>query len=82
MRTYAEFLALFVVVPLGLLTGWNVARREPRGRIHTAWLMVGAVAVPAAIIWDRQAARWGLWHWDMHALIFSRYGWMPWNLPI
>ncbi len=82
MRTYAEFLALFVVLPLVLLLGWYIAGRESGGRMRASWLMVGIVAIPAAICWDQQAARWGLWHWERRALMFSRSGWMPWNLPI
>lgn len=89
--TYVAFLALFVGLPFiplvallsrrsgGRLTCAPVsAPASARVAALTSASLVALVAVPAAILWDHQAAAWGLWRWSERRTL----GLVLWGLPV
>ena len=84
--TYFGFLALFLLVPLAILTTLNRldARRGryPPGRLQ-AWPLWGALAahVVVALIyttpWDNYLVATGVWHYDHDLVTGITLGWVP-----
>jgi putative membrane protein len=60
--TYARFLLVFLVIPIGLLLIW--VRGRLRGRHGTACALVCGLAFAYTSPWDNHAAKTGLWTFD------------------
>jgi lycopene cyclase domain-containing protein len=76
MMTYADFLLLFLVLPLGVLV--IVLRRrlfDQRYLVLTGILMLVALVYMAP--WDHIAAVWGLWTWTSS----QTWGLRWWAIP-
>ncbi len=60
--TYAEFLCLFLILPILILS--LLLRKHLLERRY--WLTTGLLCVPVLICmapWDHTAALWGIWGW-------------------
>jgi lycopene cyclase domain-containing protein len=75
--TYAGFLLLFLVLPLGVMVA--ILRRRLFNRRYLA--IVGVLTLVALIYmapWDHIAAVWGLWTWTKN----QTWGLSWWTIPL
>jgi lycopene cyclase domain-containing protein len=76
--TYAQFLLVFLVLPI-IVLGW-IARRHLRPRHAWACAAVCLLAFLYTAPWDNHAARIGLWSFDPHFAPPSHFLlFLPWE---
>jgi lycopene cyclase domain-containing protein len=75
--TYAEFLGLFLLLPIALLA--LLLRRQLLRRRY--WLTTALLSLPVLLAmapWDHTAVAWGLWNWSPH----QTWGLRLWLIPL
>lgn len=84
--TYLNFLLLFLVLPLALLTAlaaWDARRGQPWPRALSGWPFGGALAahVLMALVyttpWDNYLVATGVWYYDPALVLGVTLGWVP-----
>src|SRR5689334_1808943 len=75
--TYAQFLLLFLAVPILALVVAILRRRLLDRRLIAPLLVLPLIALAYMAPWDHTAAVWGLWTWAPG----RTWGWRWWDVP-